>query len=123
MAFTRDFTNAPEGALRINGPIQVAIVDEITNAGSKNYIPALGEIVLLKTSNGQSLKLGNGTSTAENLTAITTATELASAIANAGYTTPADVQTALNNFDATPAIQTILGNFKGIDSGLLINLD
>lgn len=107
MAFTRDFTDVPEGTLKVNGPIQVAIVDETTNAGSKNYVPALGEIVLLKTSNGQSLKFGDGTSTAENLTAITTATELASAIANAGYTTPADVQ-------------TVLGNFKGIDAGTLV---
>ena len=67
MAFTRDFTGAPEGALKINGPIQVAIVDETTNSGSKNYVPAFGEIVLHKTSSGQFLKVGDGTTKTENI--------------------------------------------------------
>ena len=72
MAFTRDFTYAPEGALKVNGPIQVAIVDETTNAGSKNYVPARGEIVLHKTSSSQTLKVGDGTTTTENISAILT---------------------------------------------------
>ena len=44
MAFTRDFTGAPEGALKVNGPIQIAQGNLANGAGE--YIPASGELFL-----------------------------------------------------------------------------
>lgn len=76
MAFTRDFTNAPEGALKVNGPIQVAIVDhDAYNVG--DYVPATGELIYFIDYNADKgrygvLKFGDGSRSSANLPAILT---------------------------------------------------
>ena len=102
MEFTRDFTGAPEGALKVNGPIQIAQGNLANGAGE--YVPASGELFWYDGGNSTYLVVGDGNKKVSQLPAITDENTLTEAIEDIDFNTP---------------INNIISSYTGIDSGFL----